>query len=50
MLDIEKRLSEIQGDRARGANQLAGKALALLGAAAAPAPISFARRMSLAPA
>ncbi|MDP6475229.1 MAG: hypothetical protein QF894_10030 [Alphaproteobacteria bacterium] len=38
MLDIEKRLSEIQGDRARGANQLAGEALALLGAAAAAAP------------
>lgn len=38
MSDIEKRLLAIRDDRARGANQLAGDALALLGAAAAAAP------------
>ena len=38
MSDIEKRLLEIRDDRARGANQLAGDALALLGAAAVAAP------------
>ena len=41
MSDIEKLLLAIRDDRGRGANQLAGDALALLGAAAlaAPAPV-----------
>ena len=38
MPDIEERLLAIREDRARGANQLAGDALALLGAAATAAP------------
>jgi len=38
MPDIEKRLRAIREDRARGANQLAGDALALLGAAAMAQP------------
>jgi ribose 1,5-bisphosphate isomerase len=38
MSEIEKRLLAVRDDRSRGANQLAGDALALLGAAALAAP------------
>ena len=38
MSDNEERLLAIREDRARGANQLAGDALALLGAAATATP------------